>query len=168
MLTSGSAVWSGYHAHADHAGINQSRGRREVFRKWRGIGQKGHFCIWPNSTILCRSRAERKFLKIWVSIFYNVGNGHYRALILETGHFLSSKRGRSFKKYFFRALFSLLKKGGAHPPKAPPPPQFRGPWIKGKKNVCILMRWFPICLSFRSINIETVSIKHLTLAFRCF
>jgi hypothetical protein len=142
------------------------------------LAKRGTFVYDQNQTILCRSRAERKFLKIWVSIFYNVGNGHYRALILETGHFLSSKRGRSFKKYFFRslmghfspekrALFSLLKKGGAHTLNAPPP-QFRGPWIKGKKNVCILMRWFPICLSFRSINIETVSIKHLTLAFRCF
>jgi hypothetical protein len=82
-------------------------------------------------------------LKIWVSIFYNVGNGHYRALILETGHFLSSKRGRSFKKYFFRslmghfspekrALFSLLKKGGTYP-QCPLPPSSAAPESKGRK-----------------------------------
>jgi hypothetical protein len=57
------------------------------------------------------------------------------SLLLQKGHFLSSKRGRSFKKYFFhslnghfspekRALFSLLKKWGAHADIAP---RFRGP-----------------------------------------
>jgi hypothetical protein len=55
------------------------------------------------------------------------------SLLLRKGHFLSRKRGRLFKKYFFRslngafkekrALFSLLKKGGAHAPIAPPVPR---------------------------------------------
>jgi hypothetical protein len=60
------------------------------------------------------------------------------SLLLRKGHFLSRKRGRLFKKYFFRslngafkpkkrALFSLLKKVGGHMPQLPPPPRFRGP-----------------------------------------
>ena len=81
----------------------------EVFRKWcRGaLAKRGTFVYDQNQTILCRSRAERKILKMWN--LYNVGNGLYgvfttakRALIL------SSKRGRLFKKYFFRSLTGAL------------------------------------------------------------
>ena len=55
------------------------------------------------------------------------------SLLLRKGHFLSRKRGRLFKKYFFRslngafkprkrALFHFKKKwGGAQAPIAPPP-----------------------------------------------
>jgi hypothetical protein len=49
------------------------------------------------------------------------------SLLLQKRHFLSSKRGRLFKKYFFsfcnrkRALFSLLKKVVGHIPPLPPP-----------------------------------------------
>jgi hypothetical protein len=56
------------------------------------------------------------------------------SLLLQKGHFLSSKRGRSLQEYFFRSLngalqprkkgtFSLFEKvgGGAHTPLPPPP-----------------------------------------------
>ena len=82
------------------------------------------------------SRTKIRNLKIWSP--YNVGNGLYRvseSLLLRKGHFLSRKRGRLFKKYFFRSLnwalkprkkgtFLTFKKsggGGAHAPIAPPP-----------------------------------------------
>ena len=53
------------------------------------------------------------------------------SLLLRKGHFLSRKRGRLFKKYFFRSLngafkprkkgtISLLKKVGEHMPQLPP------------------------------------------------
>jgi hypothetical protein len=55
------------------------------------------------------------------------------SLQLRKGHFLSRKRGRLFKKYFFRSLngafkprkkgtfLTFKKSGGAHAPIAPPP-----------------------------------------------
>ena len=53
-------------------------------------------------TILRRSQAERKFLKYGVSILLEIT--FTESLLLQKGHFLSSKRGRSFKKYFFRSF----------------------------------------------------------------
>jgi hypothetical protein len=59
------------------------------------------------------------------------------SLQLRKGHFLSRKRGRLFKKYFFRFLngpfkprkkgtfFTFKKSGGGQVP--PLPPRFRGP-----------------------------------------
>ena len=53
--------------------------------------------------------------------------------LLQKRHFLSSKRGRLFKKYFFSfcnwdtlaqkkgTFFTFKKSGGAHAPIAPPP-----------------------------------------------
>jgi hypothetical protein len=85
----------------------------EAFRKWRGIDQKGHFCIWPKSNDFSMT-SEMAFTE---------------SLLLRKGHFLSRKRGRLFKKYFFRSLlFSLLKKvGGGHMPPLPPPPGSAAP-----------------------------------------
>jgi hypothetical protein len=91
----------------------------EAFQKWRGIGQKGHFCIWPKSNDFLSFTSQTKFLKIWS--LHNVGNGIYRVFTTAKRAFPSSRRGRSFKKYCFRsvngslwppksALFSLLKK----------------------------------------------------------
>ena len=66
------------------------------------------------------------------------------SLLLRKGHFLSRKRGRLFKKYFFRSLnggfnprkkgtfFTLKKSGGAQAPIAPPPPVPR-PLHQGKE-----------------------------------
>jgi hypothetical protein len=57
------------------------------------------------------------------------------SLLLRKGHFLSRKRGRLFKKYFFRSLngafkprkkgtfFTFKKSGGAHAPISPPVPR---------------------------------------------
>jgi hypothetical protein len=44
------------------------------------------------------------------------------SLLLRKGHFLSRKRGRLFKKFFFRFL------NGAFKPRCPHSPRFRGPW----------------------------------------
>ena len=65
----------------------------EGFRKRRGIDQKPKRALLYMIKIkrLCRSRAERKFLKIWS--LYNVGNGLYRVFTTaksEKGNFLSS------------------------------------------------------------------------------
>ena len=79
----------------------------EAFRKWRGIDQKGTFVYDQNQTILSRSRAERNFLKIWS--LYNVGNGLYRVFTTAKRAVLSRKRGRLFKKYFFRSLNGAFK-----------------------------------------------------------
>ena len=103
---------------------------RKHFESGGALTKRGTFVYDQNQTILSRSRAERKFLKIWS--LYNVGNGLYRVFTTAKRAVLSRKRGRLFKKYFFcslmghlspekRALFSLLKKWGAHAPIAPPP-----------------------------------------------
>jgi hypothetical protein len=70
---------------------------------------------------------NENFLKYGVSITSEMAFTE-ESLLLRKGHFLSRKRGRLFKKYFFRslngafkprkrALFSLLKK----PPHVPRP-----------------------------------------------
>ena len=79
---------------------------RKHFESGGALAKRGTFVYDQNQTILCRSRAERKCLKIWS--LYNVGNGFTESLLLQKGHFLSSKRGRLFKKYFFRSLNGVL------------------------------------------------------------
>ena len=88
-----------------------------------------------NQTILCRSQAERKFLKIWN--LYNVGNGLYRV-------FTTANRALSFQQkraFIQEILFSFCKWGTLAPQKGtfftfkkvgggqmpPLPPRFRGP-----------------------------------------
>ena len=72
---------------------------------------------------------NENFRKYGVSIISEMA--FTESLLLRKGHFLSRKRGRLFKKYFFRslngafkprkrALFSLLKKVGGHMPPLPP------------------------------------------------
>ena len=83
----------------------------EAFRNWRGIGQKGTFVYDQSQTILCRSQAEGKFLKIWN--LYNVGNGLYRV-------FTTAKRALSFQQkraFIQEILFSLCKWGTLAPQK---------------------------------------------------
>jgi hypothetical protein len=71
-----------------------------AFRKWRGIGQKGHFCIWSiaKSNDFMSFTAKRKRLKIWSP--YNVGNAEMASckkgtffLAQKKGHFLTLKSG---------------------------------------------------------------------------
>ena len=100
---------------------------RKHFRSGGALVKRGTFVYDQNQTILCRSQAKRKF---GVSITSEMVLTE--SLLLRKGHFFPAvKRGRSFKKYFFRsvngalwppksALFSLLK-------NAPLPPRFRGP-----------------------------------------
>jgi hypothetical protein len=104
---------------------------RKHFESGGALTKRGTFVYDQNQTILWCSRAERKFFKIWS--LYNVGNGLYESLLLRKGHFLSRKRGRLFKKYFFRSLngafkprkkgtFFTFKKsgGGGHRPSLAP------------------------------------------------
>ena len=60
------------------------------------------------------------------------------SLLLQKRHFLSSKRGRLFKKYFFsfcnwgtlaqkKGTFFTFKKRGGHMPPLPPPPGSAAP-----------------------------------------
>ena len=55
----------------------------EAFRKWRGIGQKGHFLYDQNQTILCRSRAD--FWKYGVSMTSEMA--FIESLLLQKRHF---------------------------------------------------------------------------------
>jgi hypothetical protein len=104
---------------------------------------EGH---WPKGALLYMTRIKRfydvhepneNFLKYGVSITSE--KACTESLLLRKGHFLSRKRGRLFKKYFFRSLngafkprkkgtFFTFKKsvGGGHRPPLPPP-RFRGP-----------------------------------------
>jgi hypothetical protein len=53
------------------------------------LAERGTFVYDQNQTTLCRSRPERKFLKIWS--LYNVGNDLYRVLT-------TAKRALSFQQ----------------------------------------------------------------------
>jgi hypothetical protein len=90
---------------------------RKHFRKWRGAFV---YMTKTDQNYFCRSRAERKFLKIWSH--YNGGNGLYRL-------FTTAKRALSLQKKrasIQEILFSFFKKNwGADAPIAP---RFRGPW----------------------------------------
>ena len=115
--------------------LSRAQRPRKHFESEGALAKRGTFVYDQNQTILCRSLAERKFLKIWN--LYNVGNGLYRI-------FTTAKRALSFqqKRAFIQEIlfsfckwgtlapqkgtFSLLKKvgGGQMPPL---PPRFRGP-----------------------------------------
>ena len=101
--------------------LSRTQRPRKHFESEGALAKRGTFVYDQNQTILCRSQAERKFLKIWN--LYNVGNGLYRI-------FTTAKRALSFqqKRAFIqeilfsfckwatlapkRALFSHLKKSG--------------------------------------------------------
>jgi hypothetical protein len=113
----------------------------EAFQKWRGRGalaKRGTFVYDQNQTILCRSRAERKYLKIWS--LYNVGNGLSDFGVFTTSkklvYFLSSKRGQLIQTQKKDTFFTFKKVGGAHAPI--PPPRFRGPYLRTR-----IVREFP-------------------------
>ena len=107
---------------------------RKHFRSGGALAKRGTFVYDQNQTILCRSQAERKFLKIWS--LYNVENGLYRV-------FTTAKRALSFQQkraFIQETLFSFCKWGTLAPKKRtfftfkkseghmpPLPPRFRGP-----------------------------------------
>ena len=104
----------------------------EAFRKWRDIGQKGHFCILPKSNDFMSLTSRTKIFENMA--FYNVGNGLYRV-------FTTAKRAHSFQlkraiiqeilfSFFkwgtlaqrkIKGTFFTLKKVGRHLPYCPPP-----------------------------------------------
>ena len=83
---------------------------------------------------------NENFLKYGVSITSEMA--FTESLLLRKGHFLSRKRGRLFKKYFFRFLngpfkprkkgtfFTFKKSGGGTGPHCPPPPGSAAPAIR--------------------------------------
>jgi hypothetical protein len=78
---------------------------RKHFESGGALTKRGTFVYDQNQTILWRSRAERKFLKI--CSLYNVGNGLYRV-------FTTAKRAFSFQKkraFIQEILFSFFKWG---------------------------------------------------------
>ena len=114
--------------------LSRAQRPRKHFEREGALAKRGTFVYDHNQTILCRSLAERKFLKIWN--LYNVGNGLYRV-------FTTAKRALSFqqKRAFIQEIlfsfckwgtlapqkgtFSLLKRvgGGADAPIASPVPR---------------------------------------------
>ena len=108
--------------------LSRAQRPRKHFESEGALAKRGTFVYDQNQTILCRSQAERKFLKIWN--LYNVGNGLYRV-------FTTAKRALSFqqKRAFIQEIlfsfckwgtfFIFKKRGGGQMP--PLPPRFRGP-----------------------------------------
>jgi hypothetical protein len=109
------------------------RSRKHFESAWRGIDQKGHFRIWPKSNDFMSFTSQTKmFWKYGAFIIFITSEmALTESLLLQKGHFLSSKRGRSFKKYFFMGTFFHFRKkwgggGTCHhwPPVPRPLPQF--------------------------------------------
>jgi hypothetical protein len=73
---------------------------RKHYESGGALAKRGTFVYDQNQTILCRSRAERNFLKI-CSFSITSEMVFTESLLVQKGHFLSNKRGRSFNKYFF-------------------------------------------------------------------
>ena len=79
---------------------------RKHFESGGALAKRGTFVYDQNQTILCRSRTERKFLKIWS--LCNVGNGLYR-VFTTAKRALSFQQKRAFiKKHFFRSVNGAL------------------------------------------------------------
>ena len=84
---------------------------RKHFRSGGALAKRGTFVYDQNQTILCRSQAKRKILKIWN--LYNVGNGLYRV-------FTTAKRALFFQQkraFIQEILFSFCKWGTLAPKK---------------------------------------------------
>jgi hypothetical protein len=69
--------------------LSKNQRPRKHFESGGALAKRGTFVYDQNQTILCRSRAERKFLKIWS--LYDVGNGLYRV-------FTAAKKALSFQQ----------------------------------------------------------------------
>ena len=87
----------------------------EAFRKWRGIGQKGHFCIWPKSNDFMSLTNRRK------EIFENMESLWRRKWPLQSlyyckkGTFFPAKEALSFQQkraFVQEILFSAFFKWG--------------------------------------------------------
>ena len=106
--------------------LSRAQRPRKHFESEGALAKRGTFVYDQNQTILCRSQAERNFLKIWN--LYNVGNGLYRV-------FTTAKRALSFQQrraFIQEILFSFCKwgtfsKSGGGGKMPPLPPRFRGP-----------------------------------------
>jgi hypothetical protein len=116
--------------------FNLTRGRGSISK------EEGH---WPKGALLYMTRIKRfydvhepngNFLKYGVSITSEMA--FTESLLLRKGHFLSIKRGRLFKKYFFRSLngafkprkkgtFFTFKKSGGGGHRRPLPPGSAAP-----------------------------------------
>ena len=91
--------------------LSRAQRPRKHFEGEGALAKRGTFVYDQNQTILCRSQAERKFLKIWN--LYNVRNGFYRV-------FTTAKRALSFQQkraFIQEILFSFCKWGTLAPQK---------------------------------------------------
>jgi hypothetical protein len=82
--------------------IPQQQRPRKHFESGGALAKRGTFVYDQNQMILCRSRAERKFFKIWS--LYDVGNGLYRV-------FTAAKKALSFQQkraFIQEILFFVL------------------------------------------------------------
>jgi hypothetical protein len=80
---------------------------RKHFESGGALAKRVTFVYDQYQTILCRSRAKRKFLKIWS--LYNVGNGLCR-VFTTAKRALSFQQKRAFiqeKLYYFSILLKL-------------------------------------------------------------
>ena len=85
--------------------VNNNQRPRKHFESGGALAKRGTFVYDQNETISFRSRAGRKFLKIWS--LYNVGNGIYRV-------FTTAKRALSFQQkraFIQEILYSSFKWG---------------------------------------------------------
>jgi hypothetical protein len=102
---------------------------------------------------------NENFLKYGVSITSEMA--FTESLLLRKGHFLSRKRGRLFKKYFFHSLngafrprkkgtfFTFKKSGGAQVPIAPPGSAAPGhPRVSSHKPLVIIRSLAPNTYKF--------------------
>jgi hypothetical protein len=115
--------------------VNNNQRPWKHFESGGALAKRGTFVYDQNEAISFRSRAERKFLKIWS--LYNVGNGLYR-VFTTANRALSFQQKRAFIQEILyssfkwgtlaqkEGIFFTFKKvgGGAHALTAP---RFRGP-----------------------------------------
>ena len=100
--------------------LSRAQSSRKHFESGGALAKRVTFVYDQNQTILCRSQAERKFLKIWN--LDNVGNCLYRVFTTAKRALCFQQEGVHSRNTFLfckwgtlppkRALFSHLKKRG--------------------------------------------------------
>ena len=98
-------------SHCDHIDFDNVQRPRKHFESGGALAKRGTFVYDQNQTIFMsftsRTKCHEHFCKYGVSITSEMA--FTESLLLQKGgHFLSSKRGLSFKKYFFRSLNGAL------------------------------------------------------------
>jgi hypothetical protein len=117
-----------------HIVQEQQRPRRH-FERGGALAKRDTFVYDKKSNDFMSFTSRTEMFENMESLYITSEMAFTESLLLQKGHFLSNKRGRSFKKYFFRSL------NGAHQPRkkgnffhfkirgdtCPIAPRFRGP-----------------------------------------